>query len=1510
MTPEFWQRIENIFSVAVELDAAARGVLLDKACGDDHLLREEVESLLAHRNKPVSILDAPPLDRAFSLLVDAEPLIGRDISHYRIVARLAAGGMGEVYLAEDMQLGRKVALKLLSASVTKDASRVRRFEREARAASALNHPGIVTVHEIGQSDHLHFIAMEFIQGETLRERLNGGKIPPTEALEITIQIAAALGAAHQAGIVHRDVKPENIMVRDDGYVKVLDFGIALLAEQPTLRPDSDPGPIAVCSNRLPEPIAESHTEPGTILGTLSYMSPEQARGEPLDQRTDLFSLGVLLYEMLTGRRPFERENRAAVIQALLSEEPLAVSLSSSSVPVALDDLVSRALRKDAEQRYTSAAEMVSDLKDLKSQIEREPMGGAGRPAKAVRAADEQVAGRATFAAWKRERILGTLRRFAPRLLALGCLALLAAGTDAWLIGHWRPIDTVLLLFATLCALAFAYSHRRISPTHFASSRASCFRGLAPFEEGDRGLFCGRDRDVSALLDMIGRKNFRFGVLYGESGSGKTSLLMAGLVPALKEKGYKPIYCRSYADPIAELIEECRDIVQPRPVESEPLTDYLERVAAQAGSTIVVLFDQFEEFFINFPARRDRAAFVSLVADCYRSAALPAKLLFSIRSDFLYLITSAFDNRIPEPLMGDKRYHLRSFDEEVAREVIGKSAEGAGMPLEPALCRQMAHDLAVDDTVLPSELQIVGEQLQSRGIRTLDEYRRAGGKDQLVHGFVEDVIETCKDREGARLVLRGLISDDNTRLTLPIGEIAKRTQRSKEAVEAVLELFVRSRLVRVIQEAEPWRYELIHEYLIGKINEITGKVMDARQRANRSFRQYLSNFAVDKRTRIPLATVWLIRRYSDLDRTGQAQELLEKSLRRGLGKATALALALATIATLAAAALSVSDEWAETRLSDGHRAAARRAVFSPDGGRLVSVSEDKTVIVWDFARRERIATLTGHTDRVGAVAYSPDGRWFATGSDDKTLIVWDASRLEEAVVLRAHKYPVTALAFSPDSTLLASASSTSYGADYRTILWRVGTWEIVNQLPEGAGDARNLLFTPDGHWFIAAGGTALRLDAISSEPSKTALEGVMAVSPDGRWIVANAEDVYFWRCPRRFDPTRIKLLGKFLGHKDNARAAAFAPDSHLAATGSEDIILWDVPSKKQIVHLECSSVVWSLVFSPDGKSLVSTHGDGSILLWDVSEGRQVANFNGHCKPVRSVAFSPDGRRIASGSEDGSVIIWDARDGTKEAVLQGHASRITGVAFSARGNILASCDYRGKAIVWDVEDERPASFTKAPEAPAWVSYGIAVSSDGTFVATSKAVFRAETGEIVFDLLNASPAYGVAFSPDGSLLAACVPDHCIVALYETSTWKTVGLVEDKGISAISVAFSPDGKFLATGDDQWNVRLWQASPLRQVGVVGRHQARIKSVAFSSDGEQVASSGDDGVISLWDVGSRRLITQIGAHSAPVLSVAFSPDGKHLVSGEGDHTVRSYTRHRTLWGWRVDSLPFFGIRSR
>ena len=356
MNSERHQKVSELFQAVQEIPPAERSDFLAARCAGDDDLRQQVESLMA---AAATLFEAPAVtttlgeqphltDRA-----DHETArVGGQIGHYKIVSHLGTGGMGEVWLADDARLNRLVALKLLSAvQLPNKQDRLQRFEQEARAVSALNHPNIITIFDIGQTAGWQFIATEYVAGETLRQRYKEKPLTVAEAVDVAVQIAAALAAAHSANIVHRDIKPENVMLRRDGIVKVLDFGLARFTQKNSL------------DNR-----AETITKPGLVMGTVGYMSPEQARGLTVDERTDIFSLGIVLYEMMMGKTPFRGGNEIEVLAAILNQEP---APPSDYLPDALKIVIANALEKDRAERYQTAAEMLADLRVVKRSLEFE-----------------------------------------------------------------------------------------------------------------------------------------------------------------------------------------------------------------------------------------------------------------------------------------------------------------------------------------------------------------------------------------------------------------------------------------------------------------------------------------------------------------------------------------------------------------------------------------------------------------------------------------------------------------------------------------------------------------------------------------------------------------------------------------------------------------------------------------------------------------------------------------------------------------------------------------------------------------------------------------------------------------------------------------------------------------------------------------------------------------------------------------------------------------------------------
>jgi TolB-like protein/Flp pilus assembly protein TadD/predicted Ser/Thr protein kinase len=357
-----WREIEDLYHAASERTADERRMYLDDACAGDEALRREVESLLANHELAASFLESTPgAPEIHERDRPARVVSGTPIGPYVVQEFLRAGGMGEVYRARDTRLNRVVAIKFLPRAASADPGALERFQREARAASALNHPRICTIHDLGDYEGRPFIVMEYLEGQSLRDRIAGAPIPLPELLDLAVEICDALEAAHRKGIVHRDVKPGNIFLTTNGQVKILDFGLAKLGSEPRSapRPSAASGAIDKTASEL------TLTSPGSLVGTLAYLSPEQARGEEVDERSDIFSVGVVLYQMATGRPTFQGETSAELIGAILHERPTNPSAVNPAIPARLDRIILKALQKDPMQRYQSALELLTDLEDLR-----------------------------------------------------------------------------------------------------------------------------------------------------------------------------------------------------------------------------------------------------------------------------------------------------------------------------------------------------------------------------------------------------------------------------------------------------------------------------------------------------------------------------------------------------------------------------------------------------------------------------------------------------------------------------------------------------------------------------------------------------------------------------------------------------------------------------------------------------------------------------------------------------------------------------------------------------------------------------------------------------------------------------------------------------------------------------------------------------------------------------------------------------------------------------------------
>ncbi len=501
-----------MLQAALDRPAQERASFLDEACrGDDGLKRETISLVDAH-DEAGDFIEQPAIARDARVLIGDSPdaNIGRDLGPYRIVQRLGGGGMGEVYLALDSRLDRLVALKILPVYFALDDERLRRFQGEARAASALNHPNILTIHEVGESKGVPFIATEFIDGQTIRELIGRQELSLPEVLDVAQQVASALTAAHKAGIVHRDIKPENIMRRTDGLVKILDFGIAKLVEQ-----------RQVGSSKGSQFGVTNETEAGLVMGTVNYMSPEQARGLPVDERTDIWSLGVVLYEMMARHLPFSGATRMDTIVSILEREPRPLSEVANGLHPTLQALkrvVEKALRKERTERYQTTADLLADLNDVRQKSKSAAQFTNLATAKADQKARED-----------------STRRYAWAQLAVAVLlTVLVAGT--FLYRRWLPQAQIFTISEAPATTGKLYKQmsevERLSFIDQQEQRISTMMGDRPVKLNEEAL-----RAIKGYVDRYLARNRSTSTEPGEE-----SLIAV----YARARPYVPLIARSFA----------------------------------------------------------------------------------------------------------------------------------------------------------------------------------------------------------------------------------------------------------------------------------------------------------------------------------------------------------------------------------------------------------------------------------------------------------------------------------------------------------------------------------------------------------------------------------------------------------------------------------------------------------------------------------------------------------------------------------------------------------------------------------------------------------------------------------------------------------------------------------------------------------------------------------------------------------------------------------------------------
>ena len=1366
--------------------------------------------------------------------VSDDPRVGTELAGYRIESLLGLGGMSVVYLAEDLRLKRKVALKLLAASLAEDESFRDGFLRESELAASIDHPNIVPIYEAGATEGLLFIAMRYVEGRDLKERLERGRLDPADAIDILAQVASALDAAHARGLVHRDVKPSNVLLdtgaRPDGsdHVYLADFGITRrVSEETGVRDD------------------------GHLLGTIDYVAPEQIAGEEVDGRADVYSLGCVLYECLVGQTPFRSDSDLAVVFAHLETESPAPSAGRPELPAALDGVIARALAKEPEQRYSSCREFA-------------------RAALAV-AVDEAS-----------RRLVDVASRAAAGRSDL-------TEVEAELTG--KVVDLQLVREQ---ARALSSPH---TPTRVAGEGICPFKGLASFEPVDADYFFGRERLVAELVGRL--VGARLLGIVGPSGSGKSSVLRAGLLPALAggvlpgSEGWRRLLLRPGERPLEELR---RVLVSGA---KDPLAEALDALPGNARLLLAV--DQFEELFTACDSDAERIAFSDTLV---RAAADPegrAVVVVALRADF-YGRFAAYPGLAG--LLGTNQVLVGPMQASELRRAVELPAARVGLRVEPELADALVDDVEGEPGALPLLSTALLELWQKRQDNALKlvAYRESGGVHGAVARLAEGTYARIPDerRQLVRAVMLRLVGEGDgdapVRRRAPLAELDLKRNAD---VEAVLGTLADSRLVTVSEE----NVEVAHEALLRewpRLREWIEEDAEGR-RLRRHITQAATEWAAAGRdrgelyrgARLAAALDWTADHALDVNElerefVTESREASEKETKRVRRTNRRLRGLLVGVAVLLAAAVA-GGIFAVVQRSEARD--AETAQFAQRLGAQALVEEDldlslllarQAVAIDDSpqtrgyllatlrSRPAAIGIMHGHGGALRAIAISPDGKTLAVSAGGVRF--FDAGTYAQiGEPLLVPDSDEVSLAYSPDGQTLA------VGGDNFV---RLIDARRRARLTETAVDGRamRMAFTKDGSRLVVLFAPDSFGQGRGNADARISIRDAVTLEPIGRSIVPEA------------------FVGAYVGVWYASPQFAVTPDDRSLITASEDgeLARWDLRTRKKTRTWRIETgLAPALAVSPNGLTVAVGIKHG-VQLVDLRAGTVRTAASDSAGSPSWVLFSPDGRMVVATNRDKTVTRWNVASATPLETLRGHSKFVQQPVFSPDGETLYTVSHDGTAIAWDLAGDRrlgrPFTFThdRTFSRTGYDGHPGRLSPDGRLIA----VGLKEQGIALWNARKLTPVgaplldtggevKSLAFSPDGKTLAAVT--ETTLTLWDVASRSRLHepLYAGHPALVLAVGFSPDGATLATASSDLGLRFWDVTTGDSLDVPG-FGGRASDVAFSADGAMIASGSDQGTAEIWDAATGASIATFDG--TPEDAVALSPDG-HLLAVGGDGPV-------------------------
>lgn len=1453
---------------------------------------------------------------------------GASFGRYSLLQVVGHGGMGEVWKAHDSATDRVVAVKVLNQQFANDDVFQQRFHREARAAAGLNDPHVVPIHGYGEVDGLLYVEMRLIEGRGLDEILLDGPLVPERAVHIVEQTASALDAAHRIGLVHRDVKPSNILVTADDFAYLIDFGIARAVDEVGL------------------------TQTGGAIGTWVYMAPERIRSNAVDARSDVYALACVLHECLTGARPFNGSSFEELASAHLWVPPPAPSKIRDTVPVGFDVVIAGGMAKELDQRYSTVREFASAARialDVNAHITA-PVGSSTSMAPDTALSGiEVLAG--TITGDLAEAVLAT--GDSPRSFPWPP----ANDPDRAPYRGWQPFEPcdAGIFFGRDVQIVRAVKAVREMRE---AKNESWFVILGPSGSGKSafmraGLLPRLQRDDDYLVLPIVRPERD--AIDGETGLA-SAIYAARQEFSLTEPTLEEIKaaCADDAGRVREMLTELQHAAAGR-------TD------TEGIPTLVLPLDQAEELLAAESGAQTHN-FLQLITEVAKpsgSKSLDLVVAATIRTD-------RFEALQTRPELADAAMRLfgelKPMPSERFREVIlGPATAPSDVKRQLAVSADLVEQLLEDcregaDTLplLSLTLARLYEDFGASKVLTLTQYQRMGGLQQVVRSEINQVLSpdpVQRDRQlGAlRVAFIPWLATISAHTDQPLRRVARYRDLPETSRPLIDALVARRLLIKDVRDGDVV-VEVALESLLRQWDELADwlriernnlKAADDLERASATWesagrdqawlltgsrlveaetlvgtagffeRLHGTSAFVNTSRHVENHRLYLQdqQRQRELHAAQERQATAEAhaATLRKRSRVLRSVLAVAVVIAMVAAGLGIFSVFQrQTAVEQRNAALASRlnteanailARTQPGGDTLAFqkllaartlAPPDDGALLHALAQRTSTSKIIDTAAPLQSVAISPDGLTLATGGEGNAVQLWDADSGEAmSDPLEGHTDKVLSVAFSPDGRRIASA-----GYDSSVRIWDVDTGQAIgNPKTVHTGSVENVVFSPDGRRLASAGEDSVRFwDPRSGEVVGEPLIGhttsvrAVAFSPNGRQLASGGGD----NTVRLWDVDTGRPIGQpLVGHSDSVSSVAFSPDgSRIASAGVDQTVrLWDVSTGEQIGEplTGHTNSVASVTFSPNGKILATASYDNTIRLWNSLTGQPLGDaIAGHTDAIGAVAFSPDGRHVATASHDGTARLWNI--GT---TLAGHEDSVLAVVYSPDGQRLATVSADATARLWDADTGEPVGAPLAGHTGA--VWGVAFSPSGERLATSGVdatvrLWNVDTGKAIQILRGHTDAvWGVAFSPDGRRLASASNDGT-VRLWSTASGKALKILLHDA-PAHNVTFSPDGQRLASSGDD-GVRLWDLDTGNQIDEL-QSEDFYTDVAFNFDGDRLATSNTNTDIQLWDAGAGEVIgSPLRGHSDLVYTAVFSPDGHRLVSASRDSTIRL---------WNVDT---------